>query len=248
MSARDSLLPALFSLSLVAAAALPASTVVGCAKQTTSTGGALSNDIEMTGVPAFDDVFTQVRDVDERLDSARVALRDGRTTLNSALGLTKGTPFADAYAELLDRAQGKLQLVVEGTTPQLAVSDAVPSNVQTAVDAANSSLQSYQTALTDVTSVKDEIGDLVTACEAFPTQLASDAGSLGITLSQIPDIASTLDHNLGLMKNFPNRVDKLSGELVANLDTVRKGGTGSTSSSTTSTSSQEEDLPTGALP
>ncbi len=192
-----------------------------CAKKgSTTSGGSLANNIEMTGVESFDAVFREVRDVDEKLDAARVSLRSGRDGLNSALGLRKGTPFTDAVGELQQRADGKLQVVLDGGSPKLAVSDAVPGNVQAAVDSANKSLGDYTTALSDLTAIRDDLDRLVSAAESFPMQVKEDAGSLGLRLSELPAIASTLNHNLGLMENFPNRIEKLTGELSANLAVV----------------------------
>lgn len=224
---------------LLLPALLPLCLALACAKNTgSSAGGSLANDIELTGVDALDQVFVEARDLDELLDNARVQLNSGRSNLNSALSLPQGTPFADALSELSGRAQGKLQVVMDGQTPAIRTTDAVPSNVQAAVDSANGALASYQAALADVTRVGQESAEVARAVGSLSETITTDAGSLGLKLSEIPSVARTAQHNLGLVQNFPNRVDKLTGELVANLDAVRGGLGGAAPASTQASPTQ----------
>lgn len=221
-------------------ALLPLSLSLSCAKNTGGGGGSLANNVEMTGIESIDSVFREARDIDVRLDNARTSLTVGRDELNAALGLSEGTPFADALADLQAKAQGKLQVTMNGTTPTLSVSDAVPANVQAAVDAANRAVGNYQAAVDELLGVKDELQGLVSACQALPGQIQKDAGSLGLKLTEIPKTLGTVNDNLGLVQNFPNRVDRLTGELNANLQAVTGafGGHGGTAGTQASGSGQ----------
>jgi hypothetical protein len=228
-------------------ALLPLTLALGCPKTGSSGSGSNATDIELTGIDSFDNVFREARDLDERFDSAKAALDSGRATLNSALGLAEGTPFADAIADLQAKAQGKLQVAVdEGGGLSLQASDAVPANVQAAVDSLNATLSSYKTAVSDLTGAKDDITSLVNATKSFPSQLQSDFKSLDLSLNEVPGKLQTVRDNVRIIGNMPERVDRLGGAMQENIAVVTGtfgGGRGGTTSppatGTTSTSTQQ---------
>jgi len=223
---------------LLILAMLPLTLSIGCAKSG-KTAKAMPDQIEMTGIESFDSLFRQAKDIDSRLDSARSTIRDGKNQLNSALGLADGTPFKDAIADLQSKAQGKLKLAMNGSTPQLTVSDAVPANVQAAVDSLNGTLNSYKSAIDDVAGIKGDVQNLLSASKALPSQLQSDFKNLNVGLTELPGKLRTVNDNLKLIGNMPNRVTKLSTALANNVTVVTGtfNGSGGGASSSTSTSS-----------
>ncbi|MCK6501880.1 hypothetical protein L6R53_00505 [Myxococcota bacterium] len=226
-------------------ALLPLTLALGCPKTGSTGGGSTVTDIELTGIDSFDSVFREARDLDERFDSAKAALDSGRTTLNSALGLAEGTPFADAIADLQAKAQGKLQVAVdEGGGLSLQASDAVPANVQAAVDSLNATLASYKAAVADLAGAKDDITSLVNATKSFPSQLQSDFKNLDLSLNEVPGKLETVRDNVRIIGNMPERVDKLGGAMQDNIAVVTGtfggGGRGATAASPSSPTTSTE--------
>lgn len=222
---------------------LPLTLALGCPKiGSTSSGGSSATDIELTGIESFDSIFREARDLDERVDNAKAALDQGVITLNSALGLTEGTPFSDAVTELRTRAEGKLKVVVEdGGGLSLEATDAVPSNVQAAVDALNATLDSYKAAIADIGGAKDDAASLVAATKNLPSQLQSDFKSFDLALNEVPGKLATVQDNVRIIGNMPERIDKLGGAMKDNVTVVSDviGGKG-TSATPTSTTTQEQ--------
>jgi hypothetical protein len=93
--------------------------------------------IELCGLASFDEVFTKVAAIDEQLAAARQLLTTANRDLNTALELEKGTPLQDGLADLKAEAEGKLTVAMEGTVPKLQAKNAVPANLQAAIDAVN---------------------------------------------------------------------------------------------------------------
>jgi len=228
-------------LTLALSLSVPLCLTAACAKTgSSSSSGSTQTDIELTGIDSFDSIFTQAHDVDERLDSARQAMKDGRSNLNSALGLSSGTPFSDALTDLRDRAQGKLQLVTSGGGLSLTTSDAVPSNVQAAIDSLNSTLSNYQTAISDLAGIKDDATSLASAGKDFPSKLQSDFKNLDLSWNEVPTKLETVRNNVRIMGKMPTRIDKLTTSMRSNItavtDVISGKGTGSSTSSTSSSS------------
>lgn len=221
-------------------ALLPLTLALGCPKTGSTSGGSTVTDIELTGITSFDNVFREARDLDERVDSAKAALDSGRSTLNAALGLAEGTPFADAVADLKAKAEGKLQVVVEeGGGLSLQASDAVPANVQAAIDSLNATLTSYKTAVADLAGAKEDVTALVEATKDFPSQIQSDFKSLDIKLTELPGKLETVRDNVRIIGNMPERVDKLGGAMQDNIEVLTgtfgggKGGAAPATATTT---------------
>lgn len=226
--------------------------LTGCAKKGGSTAaGSQVREIKMTGIDAFDNVFREARDIDNRLDGAREKITSGRNNLNSALGLTKGTPFKDAVSDLRAKTKGKLELVMQGATPQLKVKDAIPTNVQSAVDSLNGSMQNYKNAADDILGIKGEVKSVVNAVKDFPSRLSQDYKSMNISLVDLPDQINTVKNNVRLIGNFPHRVDKLTGELTGDIAMVgnlfRGGGGGGSSNSGGNNNSSGDDKKNSAV-
>lgn len=192
---------------------------IGCAGKKT---GSKATDIELIGIESLDSLFREAKDIDSRLDNARQALRDGRLSLNAALGLTEGTPFEDALNDLASKAKGKLSLAAEGGGLSLSVNDAVPSNVQAAVDSLNNTLANYKAAMLDLTNLKGDVEKLVSAAQALPDQLQKDFKSLGIGITELPKALSTTRDNVRIIANMPSRVEKLGTAMKSNVTTVTR--------------------------
>lgn len=197
--------------------------------------------VQETGIKSFDRVFKEVGDIDTRLASAESELRLGRQNLNTALGLPKGTPFADALADLQNKAEGKLRLgVSNGAVPKLEPTDAVPSNVQAAVDGFNGFTANLTSSITDVSHLSSDITRLVDATAHMPENLVAEfsKSSGGVSIIEklfvLPKAVKATGHNIKIVTGLDDRVTSLSHRMTDLVDLVNdsfapmpgKGGKG----------------------
>jgi uncharacterized membrane protein YgcG len=184
--------------------------------------------IQVTGIKSFDKVFKEVGAIDNRLASAETELRLGRTNLNAALGLPKGTPFADALADLQNKAGGNLRLgLSNGAIPKLEAADAVPANVQNALDGFNGFTENITSSITDVKNLSKDISGLVDATTKMPQNLIaefskSSGGGVNIIekLFILPGAVKATGHNIKIVTGLDDRVTGLSHRMTDLVDVV----------------------------
>jgi ribosomal protein S13 len=170
-----------------------------------------SMDIKHIGVKSIDHFFADVRDIDGRLDRAQRARRTGRTGVNAALGLEKGTPLQDAVRELKTRSKGNLSVMMTGGVPQLTANSMLPSDLVTAVDAVNSATSGYAAALKDLAGIPKRTASLVKNSSRLPKKLKShyvDDFSV-LAVPQMVQQTITLKNNIKLMRDMPSRSRKV---------------------------------------
>lgn len=181
--------------------------------------------IQETGIESFDAVFLRVDEIDGHLVSADQQLRTGKRNLNTALELKKGTPISDGLAELQARAGDQLQLTLnEKAVPQLTVKDAVPTNVQSAVDAVNGLTLNMSTSLTDLTALQPEIEGLVGEVTAMPARLKDEfsGGSSNIVqqLVSLPKASKALTHDIDFTLGLADRTTSLTTRMTDLMSVV----------------------------
>jgi hypothetical protein len=197
--------------------------------------------VQETGIKSFDRVFKEVGDIDGRLADSESQLRKGRQNLNAALGLPKGTPFSDALADLQNKAEGKLRLgVSNGAIPKLEPTDAVPANVQTAVDGFNGFTQNLTASIANVGDLSKDITRLVDATAHMPKNLVDEfsKSSGGVSIIEklfvLPKAVKATSHNIKIVTGLDDRVTSLSHRMTDLVDLVNssfqpmpdKGGRG----------------------
>lgn len=189
--------------------------------------------VQETGIEAFDSVFVRVGEIDAHLTSADTELKTGKKNLNDALGLQRGTPFADGLDELQKRAEGKLQLTLtKGAAPKLSPTDAVPTNVQSAVDAVNALTSNMTTSLTDLESLAPEIQGLIGETGEMPDRLMSEFSGGSASLLQklfvLPKTTKALKADIDLTMGLDDRATSLTHRMtdMMNLVTTEFGGGG----------------------
>jgi hypothetical protein len=188
-------------------------------------GGKNDSGIELTGIDSIDEVFKQVRDIDKRLTKVDNQLAAGKTNLNTALGLKKGTPISDGIKELNRVAGNKLQLGMSGNVPKLQVSDAVPSNVQEAVDAVNAMTTNFPGAIQDLAGMAPEIDRLIKASTKMPNKLKEEFSKGGIgffeKLFKLPKITKALTNDVKVTAGLPERTASVTKRMTDVLSTVQ---------------------------
>jgi hypothetical protein len=175
-----------------------------------------------TGIVSFDRVFNDVASIDRRLSNAQAMLGDARVNLNTALGLKEGTPLKKGFAELKERADGKVDLVMKGAIPTLEAKEAVPSDVTKGIDAVNGFTGNLVASLNDLAAVPGDARNLVQKTKTFPASLQKElqGGNLIDQLVAGPKVAKALTHNLGVTKALPTKADRVVGRMNSLQTTV----------------------------
>jgi len=202
-----------------------AMTLVGAGPALAKKKGKGKDDgIQMTGVEAFDDVFRDVRSIDRRLSNASDVLSNAKGELTTALGLKKGTPLKKAIGELNERADGKVGLAMKGKVPTLEATDAVPTDVQTGIDAVNQMNSDIITSIEDLVQVGKDLDSIMKKSKKFPNQIQKEFEGEGLfdKIFKMPKAAKTTMHNLGVTKELPGKTERVLSRMQDIEQTVRK--------------------------
>lgn len=176
--------------------------------------------VEMTGLASFDEVFTRVAEIDAKLTTARRMLTGATHDLNTALALEKGTPLQDALADLKTKADGKIAVAMTGTVPKIEVTDAVPENVQTAIDAVNRMVDGITGSIEELGAIPAEAAELVTACSEFPKTFKAEATSAGIKATEIPKKLAIVKKDVEIAVALPDKATAVVERMTNLLTTV----------------------------
>jgi hypothetical protein len=171
-----------------------------------------------TGIASFDRVFNRVDAIDGRLTRSERQVRTSKTNLNTALDLKRNAPMSTAVTQLRNQAEGKVQLAVDDkAVPKLQVTDAVPRNVQNAVDALNAMTTNFSTTLEELTGLAPEIDKLVKDTRKMPANLKDEfaKGNEGLLdqLLKLPKASKALTHDIGVTKGLTGRTTSLTREM-----------------------------------
>lgn len=168
-------------------------------------------DIKHVGVQSLDHFFVDVKDIDDRLDRAQKARRQGRLGINAALGLDRTTPLRDAVKELEARSQGNLSVAMTGGIPQFTPNSMMPSDLVTALDAVNSATTGYATAIKDLAGVPKRTANLVKKSNQLPKKLKSHYvdNFNPLEIPQMLQQTKSLKNNIKVMKDMPSRSKKV---------------------------------------
>lgn len=178
--------------------------------------------IELTGIAAFDDIFTQVADIDARLVAAEDLLKTGKKDLIDALALKKGTPLKTGLAELGERADGKLAVVLDGKQPKLQATDAIPTDVQEALDAVNRLTGGIVGSVEELAEIPAEAQKLAKKTQTFPSKLKDEISADPLTtLLKAPKLTKTLKSNAEITAGLPSRSTNVVGRMNDMVTVVR---------------------------
>lgn len=177
--------------------------------------------IEMTGIKTFDNVFTQLKSIDDTLTAADSSMKTAKQELNVALALKKGTPLKAGLADLKQKADGKVKVVMKGKQPTLEPTDAIPQNVQDALTAVNTMTGSLQATVEGLATVDDDLKRLVKRTNKFPEKLKDELQANPLeSLFKAPKILKTLKGNTVATTALPNKSTKVMGKATGMLVTV----------------------------
>jgi hypothetical protein len=187
-----------FALALTLGASTDAWAGKSKTTETTAAATPTYEPVEMatTNIPSFDTFFDTAEaplntliDIHKNLDTAQA-------NLNTSLGLTAGTPFATALADLKAKAEGKITVAMDSQAmPTLSAAEGMPANVQTSLDAFNASIAAINTAVGQIATLTPQI---VTLAGQVPPLIASaptEAKNAGLSVTKIPSAVSAAKNN-----------------------------------------------------
>jgi hypothetical protein len=182
-----------------------------------SDDGAATFTIEDTGVAKVDQFYGQVETIVTKMQTAQAEMDAANAKLAEALGLAEGTPLADALADLQAKAEGKVELVLEGTKPTLAPADGMPANVQAALDATNAMATELVEAVEVLKGVAGDVQPMVGQASDMPKAIAdSDLG-----LADKAKATKTAAANLKTTKQVATEADTLAGKCQESLELIK---------------------------
>ncbi len=187
-----------------------------------------SASIEAIGIDSFDEVFNEVKVVDDILTDARKKRHRARKKINNVLEIDKSTAFTDALAELSARAEGKITVAMNGSTPTLKATDAVPTNVQEAIDAVNSAANLYVGLLKSLEDIPPQVKSVSKKAKKLKmSDLKDELG--GFKLSEWRerlDQVKQFKTNLEVAGKLPDKSKKLITNLGSDVKAVSSAFSG----------------------
>ncbi|MEZ4322825.1 MAG: hypothetical protein R3F61_35485 [Myxococcota bacterium] len=174
-------------------------------------GEALDIVMEETGSASLDAVFKKSESPLETVATVNADVKAVNTGLVDALGLSQGTPFKDALADLQSKAEGKINVAFEDNKmPTFKAEEGVPDNVNAAIDSLNMSFGKLGDAGDKLTKAGEEL--VTVATEAG--DLVSKPKDLGLKATQIPKATSMANKNIKKLKTGADVTKSLVTEVT----------------------------------
>jgi len=179
-------------------------------------------EIKETKVSSFDDVFSQVGEIKTDLDKVQSDLAEASDKIAEAMGMSKGTPVADALADLKEKGKDHIKLTVAGDKPSLTVDDAAPENVKAAVNATNGAVVLWVDSAKTLAGLVEKSKAVAAAAQELPPQVPDAAKELapGDAL-KFPKLVK---HNVDATMQTKDQVGAVAEALKTNLETVKAFG------------------------
>jgi hypothetical protein len=175
-------------------------------------GSSADMEIQTTGIEQVDAVFEKAKAPIETVMAATAAVDGVSMSLNEALGLDGGTPFADAINDLKAKADGKVSVAMEGEVPTVSAADGTPENLVTAIDNLNKSLKDAATALAGLAEISAQVQAVAEEGKSFadPAVLKD----LGATPGQLLKAPKAVGSNLKVLGAAPGAVTDLASSFA----------------------------------
>lgn len=177
-------------------------------------------EITMTGIAEADSkVFEPAKAIHDTLASIENDLKAGTDAFTAALGVTQGTPLADALTSLKANAADSLTVEMDGMKPKVSVKDAAPDNVKAAVSSLNDLVELHVKALDQAKDLPAKAQELVASAQSLdPAAMAKEAAANPM---DIPKVLKTINNNLKAINTTPDRVKNVTGTLTGNVDAIK---------------------------
>ncbi len=167
-----------------------------------------SAKVELTGIPSVDKVFKQLKQLDGTVNSALKHRTKTHKNINTALGLKNAT-LPQALNHIKSEAKGKVRISMQGRTPHLEATDALPPDILAGIEAINSGMKHYGKALQEVAKIPKQSKALAQKIKAAPKDIKSEFLSNPTLAFKVPKGLKITKTNLGIAKSLPGRSKKV---------------------------------------
>ena len=174
---------------------------------TTAAPAAVELAMAKTGIADVDNVFMKADEPLKTLNDTKTALDNLNKNLNTALGLADTGSLGDALNSLKTKAAGKITVAMnDKQMPTLKPSDAVPEDVQKAIDGFNKSIDEISALVPKLASLPDQFKEIATAAAGFnPSTLAKS----GVKPTAVPGVLKNIKNNIDVLGKAPTLVTGL---------------------------------------
>jgi len=180
-------------------------------------------EIKLTKIQEFDPTLSKAKDIHTTLEGVENKLHDANKGLVATLNLPETTSLDDALAELQKRANNKIKVAMNGKVPKLQASDAVPDEVQKAIDTVNGMTDDLGASLTQVEAMPAEVTQLVNDVKGFPAQLNLDLiKKNNLQPTELPKITKALGQDVKAIEATPERIKGVTTETLGLFTKVQK--------------------------
>jgi len=171
-----------------------------------------------TGIADVDNVFNAAVEPLKTVQDTQTALDNLTKNLNTALGLADGGSLSDALNDLKTKASGKITVAMnDKAMPSLKPSDAVPENVQKAIDGFNKSIDEISALVPKLAGLPDQFKQIAASAAAFnPASLTKS----GVKATEAPKIMKEITGNVKVLGQAPDVVTGLLTSIKALPSTV----------------------------
>jgi len=167
--------------------------------------------LEDSGIDSVDELFAKAKAPIDTIKTARTKVDAVAPNLNKALDLPAGTPFADALADLKSKAEGKLEVGMDGDVPTIKAADGMPANVQGAIDGLNTGVKEAVDATMKLAEVPAQVQEVIAAAKSFDPKSIKP-------VTAVPKATKALTGNLKVLGKAPGEVEAL----VQSVDNMKK--------------------------
>ncbi|MEC8277646.1 MAG: hypothetical protein VXZ96_12975 [Myxococcota bacterium] len=165
--------------------------------------------VKTIGVQSFDQVFRKAKQIDNKLTKAERQTKRARANFNDALGLKKKSTYQAGLAEIVQKAQGKVRMALQGGVPSLTIQEALPTRIKKGVDALNASCKANVNALKTVIELPADSQALIQRAQQLPQRFKNEVANNPVKiLTSIREIR-TIGSNIKVIKNMPARARNL---------------------------------------
>ena len=178
--------------------------------------------LEMTTVQGIDDVLKPADDLQNNLKTIYDGLVSARTNFSTVLGVATDAPIATALADLKTKGAGKIKVAMEGTTPKLSASDAVPENVTKGIEAANGLVDAGVSTVKAVTALDDKVKEVVASVTGLPSKLPS----MGLDPKVLLSATKIVGKDGKIVADLPNKMKAIVDEVNNLFTSIKDAFTG----------------------
>jgi hypothetical protein len=176
-------------------------------------------EMKITKIPEIDSFFETAKAPITSLVNTRKMVDAAKDRINTSLGLATGTSFSDALANLNNKAGAMVSIATNtGKMPALHAKDAVPPDIQHAIDEFNGAMADLDTASDQLKQVTGELTTLAQQASELPGKVPDAAKSAGLSMTDQIAATKNTGTNVKTVGGAKDEAEKL-GQSLAEIGT-----------------------------